>query len=36
MANDTLASFAASINSNPASTAWMTSLISEQLTDNNE
>lgn len=36
MANDTLASFAASINSNPASTAWMTSLISEQITVNNE
>jgi uncharacterized protein YyaL (SSP411 family) len=36
MANDTLASFAASINSNPASTAWMTSLISEQITVNSE
>jgi uncharacterized protein YyaL (SSP411 family) len=36
MADDTLASFAASINSNPASAAWMTSLISEQLIDNSE
>jgi len=34
MADDTLASFAASINSHPASAAWMTALISEQLTDN--
>ena len=36
MANDTLASFAASINSSPASAAWMTSLISEQITVNKE
>jgi len=37
MANDTLASFAASINSSPGSAAWMTSLVfSEQRTKNNE
>jgi len=36
MANDTLVSFAASINGNPASAAWMTSLISGQVTVNNE
>ena len=36
MANDTLVSFAASKNSDPASAAWMTSLISEQVTVNNE
>jgi uncharacterized protein YyaL (SSP411 family) len=37
MANDTLASFAASINSNTGSAAWMTSLVfSEQRTTNSE
>jgi len=37
MANDTLASFAASINTNPGSAAWMASLIfSEQRTVNSE
>ena len=36
IADDTLASFAAVINSQPALAAWMTSLISEQLTDNSE
>jgi uncharacterized protein YyaL (SSP411 family) len=36
MADDTLASFAVSINRNPSSAAWMTSLITEQLTDNSE
>jgi len=36
MADDTLASFAAAINSQPASAAWMTSLIGEQITVNNE
>jgi len=34
MANTTLASFAASINNNPASTAWMTSLVKDSV--NNE
>ena len=37
MANQAVVSFAASINANPASTAWMTSLVfSEQLTVNSE
>jgi hypothetical protein len=36
MADNTLASFAASINSDPVSAAWMTSLIREQPTENIE
>ncbi len=36
MADDTLASFAAWINTNPSSAAWMTSLVGKRITDDSE